>query len=214
MTLEIKNGTMHANGRLLFNNLNFSVSNGEIVCIQGAHGGGKTMLLRALMGLEPLSEGFINIDGELLNPQSAQPFRRLMAYVPQHTQLPAPTMNLLLGELTALRANRDTRAATPNPQRQETLMQLMGLPPALADKPVAELNAGQAYRMMVVVAAMMNKQILLIDEPAAPLDSAAAQRVDNFLHEMASVGTAIVAVSQDQLFADSCNHTVALSVQP
>ena len=214
MTLEIKNGTMHADGRLLFNNLNFSVSNGEIVCIQGAHGGGKTMLLRALMGLEPLSEGFINIDGELLNPQSAQPFRRLMAYVPQHTQLPAPTMNLLLGELTALRANRDTRAATPNPQRQETLMQLMGLPPALADKPVAELNAGQAYRMMVVVAAMMNKQILLIDEPAAPLDSAAAQRVDNFLHEMASVGTAIVAVSQDQLFADSCNHTVVLSVQP
>ena len=211
MTLEIKNGGMSTSEGMLFSGLDFRASSGEIVCIQGPHASGKTLLLRAILGFEPLSEGFISIDGELLNVQSAETFRRLMAYVPQQARLPFASMNRLLGELYALKTNRSLGAERPNPQRQSALLQLLGLPDAVAEKPLAELTPGQNYRIMLAVAAMLNKQILLIDEPAAPLDSAAAQMVDNFIHELASVGAAIVAVSNDEEFARSCQRTVSLS---
>lgn len=211
MTLEIKNGSMRTAQGPLFGGLNFRASSGEIVCIQGAHSSGKTMLLRAIMGFEPLSEGFISIDGELLNVQSAETFRRLMGYVPQQASLPFLSMNHMLTELYALKANRSLGTDAPNPQRQSTLMQLLGLPDALAEKPLSTLTPAQNYRITLAVAAMLNKQILLIDEPASVLDSAAAQMVDNFIHQLASVGTAVVAVSHDQLFAQSCNRTVVLT---
>lgn len=210
MTLEIKNGSMRTEAGQLFADVNFSVSSGQIVCIQGTRQSGKTSLLRALMGFEPLSEGFISIDGELLTVQSAHSFRRLIGYVPQHAQLPFATMNQMLAELSALKANHVNLPDAPNTQRLSTLLQLTGLPATMADQPLATLSSGQNYRLALVAVAMLNKKIVLVDEPATPLDSAAAQMVDHFLHELASVGAAVVAVSTDELFAQSCNRTIVL----
>jgi len=59
-----------------------------VLSIMGSQGKGKTTLLRALMGFLPIDEGHISIDGELLTPLSAPWFRRRMAYVPQHLEVP------------------------------------------------------------------------------------------------------------------------------
>ena len=63
--------------------LSVTVGDGRIARILGPQGAGKTALLRALLGLIPVTAGHISIDGELLTPQSAPYFRRQMAYVPQ-----------------------------------------------------------------------------------------------------------------------------------
>lgn len=81
MMLELNNVTI---GELI-RNLSVTVGDGQTVGLQGT---GKTTLLRAIVGLIPISEGHISIDGELLTPQSASYFRRFMAYVPQQLSLP------------------------------------------------------------------------------------------------------------------------------
>ena len=68
--------------------LSATVSEGNVLSIMGSQGKGKTTLLRALMGFLPIDEGHISIDGELLTPLSAPYFRRKMAYVPQHLEVP------------------------------------------------------------------------------------------------------------------------------
>jgi len=68
--------------------LSATVSEGNVLSIMGSQGKGKTTLLRALMGFLPIDEGHISIDGELLTPLSAPWFRRRMAYVPQHLEVP------------------------------------------------------------------------------------------------------------------------------
>jgi ABC-type cobalamin/Fe3+-siderophores transport system ATPase subunit len=68
--------------------LSLTVNDGELASITGQHGSGKTMLLKAVLGLIPVDSGHISIDGELLTPQSAPYFRRQMAYVPQQLSLP------------------------------------------------------------------------------------------------------------------------------
>ena len=68
--------------------LSATVSEGNVLSIMGSQGKGKTTLLRALLGFLPVDEGHISIDGELLTPLSAPWFRKQMAYVPQHLEVP------------------------------------------------------------------------------------------------------------------------------
>ena len=74
---------MTLGGRQLFARLSLMAQDGQMTCITGSEGSGKTLLLRVLMGFVALDEGLVSIDGELLTPLSASPFRRKMAYVPQ-----------------------------------------------------------------------------------------------------------------------------------
>jgi ABC-type cobalamin/Fe3+-siderophores transport system ATPase subunit len=72
----------------LIKGLSATVDDGQTVCFSGAQGAGKTTLLRALLGFIPIDGGHISIDGELLTPLSAPWFRKQMAYVPQHLEVP------------------------------------------------------------------------------------------------------------------------------
>ena len=68
--------------------LSLTVSEGQLVTITGSKGSGKSLLIRAVLGLIPIDDGFISIDGEVLTPMSAFYFRRQMAYVPQYLVVP------------------------------------------------------------------------------------------------------------------------------
>ena len=68
--------------------LSLTVSEGQLVTITGSKGSGKSLLIRAVLGLIPIDGGFISIDGELLTPMSAFYFRRQIAYVPQYLSVP------------------------------------------------------------------------------------------------------------------------------
>ena len=84
MMLELHNVTIGQQIR----GLSATVSEGKVLSIMGSQGKGKTTLLRALLGFVPVDEGHISIDGELLTPLSAPWFRKQMAYVPQHIEVP------------------------------------------------------------------------------------------------------------------------------
>lgn len=81
--VELKDASLSVGGKSLFAHLSMIAHQGQITCITGGAGTGKTMLLRVMLGFVALDEGLINIDGELLTTQSACFFRRMMAYVPQ-----------------------------------------------------------------------------------------------------------------------------------
>ena len=84
MLLELHNITIGQQIR----GLSATVGDGNVLSITGSQGAGKTTLLRALLGFVPVDEGHISIDGELLTMRSAPWFRQLMAYVPQHLEVP------------------------------------------------------------------------------------------------------------------------------
>ena len=84
MMLELHNVTIGQQIR----GLSATVSEGNVLSIMGSQGKGKTTLLRALLGFLTIDEGHISVDGELLTPLSAPWFRKQMAYVPQHLEVP------------------------------------------------------------------------------------------------------------------------------
>lgn len=143
--LEFKNVSVSLGADNLSSPFSLIVESGETVCLQGAHGSGKTRILSAVLGLCPLAEGFITLDGELISLGSAPYFRRMMAYIPQDL----PGDNITLTEICHdLGLNIDD---------------LKDVDAALKDTKFKTLSADKKQELLLHVARKMNRRILLVD---------------------------------------------------
>lgn len=160
--------------------LSFTVDDGQLACLSGPKGTGKTQILRAILGLTPVSAGHISVDGELLTPQSAPYFRRRMAYVPQ-VLTPMYDYDSVEQVASMLFSLRVYRAAVPV-HLAEDRRRWSAVPEA------------ERYLLLLRCAVVLRQPILLVDEPTAPLDGAAAAEVNGLLQQTVGSGTTVLAV--------------------
>lgn len=156
--------------RVLWDQLDLSVSRGEFIAVLGPNGTGKTSLLKVLLGLLPLSAGAVSVDGQV-------------GYVPQQHPMDADVMlrgrDLVRlgvdgrdwGCLPLRRAGRERRRAAV----ARAIEQVNG--ERLADVRVGVMSGGELQRMRVAQAVASDPTLLLCDEPLAALDPANARLI-------------------------------------
>ncbi len=140
------------NGRTLLHEIDLSVDTGEIVTIIGPNGGGKTTLVRALLGTQALSAGSVTRMEGLT-----------VGYVPQR---------LNLNPMMPVRVSRLLTSATPRPRSQmlEALDETgVG---HLVDQSVHTLSGGEFRRVLLARALLHDPNLLVLDEPVAGVDHA------------------------------------------
>ena len=209
MTVEMKDASLALEGKNLFHNLSFVVSGGEMLCVMGESGCGKTTLLRCILGFQPLDEGAVSIGGTELTPLSAEYMRSMMAYIPQEMNLPCNSVAELVALPYQLRVNRDKRFS------KEALMdqwQRLRLDETLYGKQLAEVSGGERQRIMLSMVGMLDKKVVLVDEPTSAVDVESSLLVAGYLQGLAKRGTAIIAVSHDRAFAGQCDKTLMLNL--
>jgi zinc transport system ATP-binding protein len=165
---------------------------GDFVCIIGPNGGGKTTLLRLILGLLQPAAGTIRVFGR--SPAAA---RRRIGYMPQRAQLdpqfPVRAIDVaLMGRLGSGRLGpfrRDDR------ERAAQALREVGLE-AYARRPFAALSGGQRQRVLIARALACDPQLLLLDEPTANLDPMVQDGMTELLHELNHRLT-VVLVSHD-----------------
>ncbi len=187
--LEVKDATISMGGQCLVKGLSLIASDGQITCITGAEGAGKTTFLRTLMGFLPVESGFVSVDGELLTVASAHAFRSLMIYLPQEIQMLAH--QLKVPEMPVCEAGEygvwnqavlpsAVKAQQPEPLSPEAIYQL-------AEKTLREAP---------------DKPIVIADEPAANLTPELTEQLLTLLREQARAGkTVLIASRKSQLLA-------------
>lgn len=177
--------------------LSLSARAGEILCVMGRNGAGKTTALKAIMGLLPLSSGTITLDGQSLSGLAAHEVpRKRIGYVPQGRRLFAELTvaeNIEIG----LMACGETRA---------TRERVLGIFPRLGERlnQRAETLSGGEQQMLAIARILRTgAKFLLLDEPTEGLAPVIVQQIGRTIKELKREGFTIVLVEQNFRFAAS-----------
>jgi iron complex transport system ATP-binding protein len=184
-------------GRAVGRDLNLALGAGEVLCVLGPNGGGKTTLFRTLLGLLEAQAGEVRLQGEPLDALPRGEVARRMGYVPQgHTAQFAFTVRdvVLMGRtahvgLFAAPGAADRAAA-------ERAIEALGIG-ELAERVVTELSGGERQLAMIARALAQGARLLVLDEPTASLDFGNQVRVLRELRRLAADGYAVVFSSHD-----------------
>lgn len=186
--------------------VNLIVRVGSFTAIIGPNGGGKTTLLKLMLGLlEPWS-GQIKIFG-----QKPRQSRQLIGYVPQaaniNRQFPISVRQVVLqGRLTD-KLLFFHRYNANDLEIVEYCLQCLDIK-ALADRQISQLSGGQWQRVLIARALAVEPELLLLDEPTNGLDSNASSTVYELLKELNKKMTIIMA-THDTMAISTCVHDIA-----
>ena len=181
--------------RVLWSGIDMDVAHGQFVTILGPNGSGKTSLLRALLGVTPLSRGTVEVNG--------RPVRRgdkRVGYIPQHRGYDSD-VPLRARDLVRLGIDGH-RWGPPMPNRAarnkvDELLDQVGAT-AYANVPLGQLSGGEQQRLRVAQALANDPSVLLCDEPLLSLDLNHQRTVVELIDQRRrSHGTAVLFVTHE-----------------
>ena len=210
MNLEIKNIRCGYNGHSLIGPLSASVSRGEVLCIMGSNGVGKTTFLKTLLGFLPRIGGNVTLHGEDLKFWSRKKMARYLGYVPQSHIPPFPFRVLdvvVMGRVSKMRSFSNPSAHDFR-ESERALASLNIL--HLKDRIYTELSGGERQMVLIARALTQKPEILLMDEPTASLDFSNQVRVLEQINKLAETGLSIIMTSHSPDQAFRCNAKVIL----
>jgi iron complex transport system ATP-binding protein len=197
-------------GRTVGHGVSFALGAGEVMCVLGPNGGGKTTLFRTLLGLLEPHAGSIRLESSPLQDLSRAEVARRIGYVPQgHSAYFAFTVRefVLMGRTAHLGVfaspgKQDARVA-------DRALESLGIT-HLADQPVTEISGGERQLALVARALAQEPKLLVLDEPTASLDFGNQVRVLERIAALAASGIAILFSSHDPDHAFLCAQRVLL----
>jgi len=176
--------------RLVVADATFTATRGEIVALMGASGAGKTTILRAIAGLDPIASGTVTIPRPV---GMVFQFHHLFANMSAHR-------NVWLAPVHVLKRPREDAE-----RRAQELLVSLGVGDRASAMP-HELSGGEAQRVAIARALAIEPRILLMDEPTASLDPARRGDLAATLRQLANDGRTIVVATHDTEFARACAH--------
>jgi phospholipid/cholesterol/gamma-HCH transport system ATP-binding protein len=196
--IEVSDLTMAYGGRVVMQDLSFQVRRGEIFVIMGGSGGGKSTLLKHLIGLKKPAQGAILFDGEDFGQADEASRKGMLRRMGVLYQNGALWSGLTLAENVALPIEEYTELPPEAIAEVVSLkLALVGLRGFESYYPV-EISGGMRKRAALARALALDPEVLFFDEPSSGLDPITASRLDDLILQLRdSFGTTIVVVSHD-----------------
>jgi zinc/manganese transport system ATP-binding protein len=193
--LRLTGASLRFGTRTLWSSLELDVAPGEFVAFLGSNGTGKSALLKAILGVHPLTTGLVEVDG--------MPARRgsdRIGYIPQERRIDPP-VPLRAGDLVALALQGSGwgpgRGRHERGRRVTAALDSVGARP-LRDVPVQQLSGGEQQRVRVAQALATDPSLLLCDEPLLSLDVTSQDLVVRLIDSRRrSHGTAVLFVTHE-----------------
>lgn len=197
--IEVKNVRKSFNGLSVLNGISFSVGKGEVVCLIGSSGSGKSTMLRCINLLEDVDGGQITVLGQDIGKlDDIDSYRRRVGMVFQQFNLfnnLNVIENCILAQVKVLK--KDRREAEEKALRE---LEKVGMKDFSRAYP-ATLSGGQKQRVAIARALCMEPEILLFDEPTSALDPEMVGEVLNVIEDLAKDDMTMLIVTHEMSFA-------------
>lgn len=192
--IEVEDVWVRLHGRDVLEGVSLAIRPNEFYAIIGPNGGGKTTLLRVILGLLPPSRGVVRILGS-----TEAAMRRFLGYVPQFRTFdfdyPITVREMVLsgrlGHITRLPRRYDEA----DHARTEEALETMGIA-GLADRQIRDLSGGEQQRVIIARALVGDPKVLLLDEPTVYVDAPTEAQFYEILDRLRD-RMAIVLVTHD-----------------
>ena len=181
--------------RVVIEGVTFSVPRGAMVGIVGPNGGGKSTLLKAVLGLVPNLRGTVELLGQPVNRKA----RRLVGYVPQREDVdwnfPVSAFDVvMMGRVPSVKlfwqpAARDKELAWE-------ALRTVGME-KFADIPIGEFSGGQQQRIFLARALAQQAEVLLLDEPVSGVDAPSQHEIFDLLRSLKEAGKTVIVATHD-----------------
>jgi urea transport system ATP-binding protein len=184
--------TLHYGGSQILHGIDFAAKAGEVTCIMGPNGVGKTSFLKALAGTHPRSGGTVTLGDEALPISRPQDMaRRGLSIVPQ---------GRMIFPLLTVRENLETAfAVLPKAQHQipDEVFTLFPILKSFLHRRGGDLSGGQQQQLAIARALIMQPKVLLLDEPTEGIQPNIIQQIGEVIDYLKGKGTmAVVLVEQ------------------
>ncbi|WP_428939813.1 metal ABC transporter ATP-binding protein [Fontivita pretiosa] len=192
--LEVHDLTVSYHRKPVLWNVDLAIPPGRLVGIIGPNGAGKSTLIKAIMGLLPLSSGWVQVFGRPIEEQ-----RQKIAYVPQRESVdwtfPVTAMDVvLMGRYGSVPWYR--RIGRRDRERARQCLEKVGMLP-YAHRQISNLSGGQQQRVFLARALAQDSEIYLMDEPFAGVDAATEAAIIKLLQELRAGGKTVLVVNHD-----------------
>lgn len=178
-------------GHAVAENINFSVSEGDYLCVVGENGSGKSTLVKTLLGLTPPVSGRVEYSDGFSSGA--------IGYLPQQTPVqrdfPASVREIVLSGCLTKMGMRPFYGAEEK-KRAAVQMERLGITD-LADRCYRYLSGGQQQRVLLARALCAADRMILLDEPVAGLDPKVTQEMYDMISRLNAGGLAVIMVSHD-----------------
>ena len=210
MTLSGHDLTIGYRDRVVGRHLDVTLATGEVLALLGPNGGGKTTLLKTLLGLLAPRSGEVRLQGKLLDRYSSRERARLLAYVPQsHFATFAFTVETMV--LMGRTAHRNL-LSRPSAADREIAGQMLGrfAIAHLRERPYTMISGGERQLVLLARALAQEPQFIVLDEPTANLDFGNQGKVLRELRKLAASGHGVLFTTHDPNHAMRAAHRTYL----
>jgi iron complex transport system ATP-binding protein len=184
-------------GHVVGRGLNVALATGEVLALLGPNGGGKTTLLKTLLGLIDAKAGEVRLDGKALENYSIQERARLIAYVPQvHTGTFAFTVETVVLMGRTAHGNLFSRPSTNDRAVAKRALERFGIA-RLSERPYTQISGGERQLVLLARALAQEPQFIVLDEPTASLDFGNQGKVMSEIRALAAAGHGVLFTTHD-----------------
>ena len=211
---KINHAEFSYNGsRNIFHDVNLSIEKGDVLCILGPNGTGKSTLIKCMNGLLKLNSGDIFINSKDIHSLNKNDMAKLIGYIPQsHNSTFAFSVFdvVLMGRaphlsLTSVPGEKDYKIA-------ENALKSLGIS-HLRDKTYTEISGGERQMVLIARVLAQQPQILLLDEPTSHLDFGNQIRTLDVINNLAKSGLSVIMTSHFPDHAFLSSNQVAIMNQ-
>jgi branched-chain amino acid transport system ATP-binding protein len=180
-------------GLTILRGISLEVPSGELICLAGRNGAGKTTTLKSILGIIPVSEGTIEIDGhDITRVKAHNRVKFGIGYMPEDRRLIPPLTveeNILLPGL-AIGLERCN-------ERRDYIYDLMPDVKLLAQQKASQLSGGQQKMVTLARAIMTGSSLLVLDEPFEGLSPGMGDKIGKIIQDLAKERFSLLIVQSD-----------------